>query len=224
MSNLNIRHIVPKIDELRIALGAENGPDILGICETFLDQAVSDEHLHVSGFEFFRKDRCETKDKSGGGLMFYFRKSLNCKRRAEFETSHIETIWSEVTVSKSKPFLICTVYRPPSATSEWIDLFEDELSVAQTTGLEMVLMGDLNIDYQCCSNTKWLYLVQLFDLKQLINEPTRITQSSSTIIDHVYTTNPKHITECFIPSYAISDHFPVCFSVGCKISKHKHIT
>ena len=105
MSNLNIRHIVPKIDELRIALGAENGPDILGICETFLDQAVSDEHLHVSGFEFFRKDRCETKDKSGGGLMFYFRKSLNCKRRADFETSHIETIWSEVTVSKSKLFL-----------------------------------------------------------------------------------------------------------------------
>ena len=90
----------------------------------------------------------------------------------------------------------------------------------------MVLMGGLNIDYQCCSNTKWLYLVQLFDLKQLIYEPTRITMSSSIIIDHVYTTNPEHITECFGPSYAISDHFPVCFSrkIGCKISKHKHIT
>ena len=54
----------------RIILGAENGPDILGICETFLDQTVSDEQLNVSGFESFRNDRCETKIKSGGRLMF----------------------------------------------------------------------------------------------------------------------------------------------------------
>ena len=42
--------------------------------------------------------------------------------------------------------MICTFYRPPSATSEWIDLLEEELSVDQTTGLEMIIMGDVNID------------------------------------------------------------------------------
>ena len=135
-------------------------------------------------------------------------------------------MWTEVTLTNTKPFLICTLYRPPSATSEWIDLLEEELSVAQTTGLEMIIMGDFNIDFQACSNNKWLNLVQLFDLTQLVTKPTRITQYSSTLIDHVYTTNPENISECYVPSYSISDHFPVCFSrkTNCKISKNEHIT
>ena len=30
--------------------------------------------------------------------------------------SKIESIWAEITLPKSKPFLICTAYRPPNAT------------------------------------------------------------------------------------------------------------
>ena len=123
---------------------------------------------------------------------------------------------------------ICTLYRPPSATSEWIDLLQEELSVAQTTGLEMIITGDVNIDLQACSNNKWLNLVQLFDLTQLVTKPTRSIPNLSTLIDHVYTTNPENISECYmyVPSYSISDRFPVFFSrkTNCKISKHEHIT
>ena len=104
------------------------------------------------------------------------------------------------------------MYRPPSAYSEWTDLFEAELSVAQASGLELILMGDFNIDLTSSTNNKWMNLIQLFDLTQLISSPTRITQSSSSIIDHVYTSNPEYITESFVPHYAISDHFPVCFT------------
>ena len=69
-------------------------------------------------------------------------------------------------------------------------------------------------------------LGQLFDLTQLVSTPTRVTQTSSTIIDHIYTSNPENITETFVSYYAISDHFPVCFStkVNAKISKPDHIT
>lgn len=126
----------------------------------------------------------------------------------------------------AKPFLICSVYRPPSACSDWINSFEEELTIAQTTGLEFILMGDFNIDITHSINTKWMNLIQLFDLTQLVSSPTRVTQSSSTIIDHVYTSNPENITETFVPYYAISDHFPVCLSrkVNAKISKPDHIT
>ena len=207
-------------------IGTENGPDIIGICETFLDPSVGDSQLSINHFDLLRIDRCETQDKSGGGLLLYFRKWLTCKRRTELETSNIETLWTEVTLTNTKPFLICTLYRPPSATSEWIDLLEEELSVAQTTGLEMIIMGDANIDFQACSNNKWLNLVQLFDLTQSVTNQTRITPYSSTLIDHVYTTNPENISECYVPYYSISDHFPVCFSrkTNCKILKNEHIT
>ena len=39
--------------------------------------------------------------------------------------------------------LVCTVYRPPDA--EWIDSFEQEVSIAQATGLEIIMMGDFKI-------------------------------------------------------------------------------
>ena len=224
--NLNIRHLVPKLDELRLALAADNGPDIFGICETFLDCNVPDCQLNIQGFDFMRKDRSDTQNKSGGGLFLYYNSSLSCKRRSELEISNIETLWSEFTLPNTRPFLVCTVYRPPNALSEWIDLFEQEVSIAQTTGLEIILMGDFNIDYKSCINRKWFNMVQLFDLSQLVSEPTRITEISATIIDHVYTNRPENVTECFISHFSISDHFPVCFTrkVNCKVTKNEHVT
>ena len=206
-------------------IGTENGPDIIGICETFLDPSVGDSQLSINHFDLLWKDKCETQDKSGGGL-FYFRKSLNCKRRPELEISNIATLWTEGTLTNTKPFLVCTLYRPPSTKSEWIDLLEEELSVAQTTGLELIIMDDVNIDFQVCSNNKWLNLVQLFELTQLVTKQTRITPYSSTLIDHVFTTNPENISKYYVPSYSISDHFPVCFSrkTNRKILKNEHIT
>ena len=129
----------------------------------FTDQCA-DILISIDSFNFFRKDRSNTQTKSGGGLILYFRQSLNLKRRYDLESSNIETLWAEVTLSNSKPVLICTVNRPSNACSEWIDLFEKEVSVVQTTGFEFLLMGDFNIDMKSCSNNKWLNLIQHFDL------------------------------------------------------------
>ena len=80
MANLNVRHLLPKLDELRISMACENGPDVLGICETFLNDDISCNQLTVNGFDHIRKDRSVTQDKSGGGLILYFR----CQNRNLF--------------------------------------------------------------------------------------------------------------------------------------------
>ena len=130
----------------------------------------------------------------------------------EYEISKIETIWAEVELPNSKPFLVCSVYRPPNVHSDWIDLFEEELSIAQATGLEFILMGDFNIDLNACTNSKFLNMLHIFDLTQFVREPTRVTQTSETLIDHVYSSHPENITDCFVSNLSISDHFPICFS------------
>jgi len=48
--------------------------------------------------------------------------------------------------------------------------------------------------------------MELYDLKQIINKPTRITANSTTLIDHIYTSHKSHIMESFVPSICISDH------------------
>ena len=87
-------------------------------------------------------------------------------------------------------------------------------------------MGDFNIDLNSSTNSKWSHLIQLFDLKQLITEPTRVTHTSSTLIDHVYTTTLATIVESFVSQLSLSDHFPVCFTrkMNSKISKNQHTT
>ena len=77
-----------------------------------------DQQVAIEGFEFLRKDRMDTQNKTGGGFILYFIHSLKCKRRPEYEISKIETIWAEIELPNTKPF-----YRPPNAHSEWIDLF-----------------------------------------------------------------------------------------------------
>ena len=57
VANLNIRHLKPTIDELRIMLDLSNSIDIFEVCETFLNQSVDDSTVHVKGYRFERKDR-----------------------------------------------------------------------------------------------------------------------------------------------------------------------
>ena len=90
--NLNIRHILPKIDDIRITLSSENGPDILGMCETFLKKNNPDSQLSINGFNFMRKDRTDVQDKAGGGLLLYYKQSLQVTRRNDLEISNIESI------------------------------------------------------------------------------------------------------------------------------------
>ena len=55
--NLNIRHIIPKLDELRLMIDNGKSPDITGFCETFLTNSASDNQVNVEGFDVIRKDR-----------------------------------------------------------------------------------------------------------------------------------------------------------------------
>ena len=68
-----------------------------------------------------------------------------------------------------------------------------------------------------------------FGLHQLVNTPTRVTKSSSSIIDHIHTTSTYYISEIFAPEKRVSDHFPVAFTLSkkCNIkhsNRHKAIT
>ena len=67
---------------------------------------------------------------------------------------------------------------------------------------------------------------ELFSFKQLINNPTRVTLSSSTIIDHVATTVTNNIVQSGVFRTSMSDHFKV-FCVrkfrGAQEKNHKVI-
>ena len=60
-------------------------------------------------------------------------------------------------------------------------------------------MGDLNCDLQSKDNDNvkaLLNITDIYGLEQLINEPTQITPSTSTLIDLIFTNRPENVY-CF---------------------------
>ena len=223
--NLNICHLKPKLDEIRILLSPTNNIDVLGICETFLHDNIDDDVLQMEGYSLERKDRVTGR---GGGVVIYISNRISYKRVFDFE-SDIESIWLQILLKNTRPIFLCSVYRPPSSTVNWIDGFSCQLDKVTTLDNEVYIMGDLNIDFNTENhspdNKYWLNTIELHDLTQLIDVPTRVTCHSSTIIDHIYTTNPELISNIFVPNVALSDHFPICFSRHVdKISKRSEHT
>ena len=51
MANLNIRHIKPKVDNMKIMLDKSNSIDIFGVCETFLNGTISDDVSHINNYK-----------------------------------------------------------------------------------------------------------------------------------------------------------------------------
>ena len=49
-------------------------------------------------------------------------------------------------------------------------------------------------------------IAELYNLSQLINEPTRTTDSSSTLIDHIFTNTPDKVVCSGVSHVSISDH------------------
>ena len=220
---LNVRHILSKFDELKNIITINNKYlDLFGLVETFLKPDINNEQCKVPGYKIFRKDR---QCKDGGGLLVYVKDSIAVKNRSDLSINTLETLWLEVEFPKSKPFFICTIYRPPNSPQSWIDLFEEEFNAALSENKEIILMGDFNIDLIKIENKKWINFINNFNLQQQICTATRICDKSETLIDHIYTTNPENIVHCHVPSYALSDHYPVCLNrkINIKIKKESHI-
>ncbi len=71
-------------------------------------------------------------------------------------------------------------------------------------------MGDFNCDLSSIvldHDSKLLMdIVVLYNLSQLINEPTRITDSSSTLLDHIFTNTPDKVVCSDVSHVSICDH------------------
>ena len=70
-------------------------------------------------------------------------------------------------------------------------------------------MGDINFDFLKHPPKQWLDCLETFNISQLITQPTRVTENSSTLIDHIYTNKPKNITEINVRFFSLSAHYPV---------------
>ena len=96
---------------------------------------------------------------------------------------------------------------------------------------ESIILGDLNCNYLTNSDNSQLTQLKLigevYQLTQLIKEPTRVTQISSTLIDIIFTSDPSKIILSGVSHIGISDHslvYAVCKIAVPTKNTHKYVT
>ena len=182
--------------------------DLIAFNETRLDANITDNTTNLDGYDIVRKDR----SRNGGGVCIYLRSSINYKIRDDLVPSELEAVCVEIIKPHSKPSVVTTVYRPPSALSEFFDHFEKLIKAIDNENKEMYILGDLNCDLlrpdkdYNIPTKKIKSLYELYQLSQLIDEATRVTMTTTSLIDHMVTNTPEKISDSGVIHTGISDH------------------
>ena len=83
---------------------------ILAVCETWLDENVSNDEIGVRGYTILRKDR----DRHGGGVLLYIKDSLAFNMRNDLDADGSEAIWAEILLPRTRGIVVGCIYRPPT--------------------------------------------------------------------------------------------------------------
>ena len=202
---MNINSLLKHIDEVRVLL-TEYTFDILAINESKIDNSISDNELHIFGYDIIRKDR----NRYGGGVVLYVRDNIPFSERKDLISKDLEMVCIEINRPYNKSLLISAWYRPPNSNINFFDEYAEFLCKCEAENKELIVLGDLNCDVsktQLDNQTRKLqFLCSLYQFDQLINEPTRVTPTSASLIDLILTNKPENISQSGVVHLGISDH------------------
>ena len=213
-----------KLDILRELLSGTEKLSVFCVSETKLGSSIDDKELAIPDYVLYRADR----NRRGGGVAIYCHHTLH-PRLVQFNDIKIEHLCIKISTSNNKHLLICCIYRPPSETISWLDPFYALVNYIVSDSSPCIIVGDFNIDLhinkQFATN-----LESTFGLNQHIATSTRITSSSSTLIDHIYTAGLSNISTS-VTELHIADHCAVSCNVQYRSTelnnnaqKHKYNT
>ena len=125
----------------------------------------------------------------------------------------IETLFLKIEI-KRHVWIVGCVYMPPGGN---IDMYLDEMSslleYIQGThpNAHILVSGDYNINLlqRDRASSDWTALMSFYNILPLVTRPTRMTGSSSTLIDNIFTNNYNMLSDVGVIQANISDHFNI---------------
>ena len=169
---------------------------------------------------------CNRETKKGGGVAIYVKNGIDHSLVEELTfTIHqnIEAIGIRLNSKKHGTTYICCIYRAPNYP---VDPFLEQIQkiMDHTKHRRTFICGDFNIDLiKSNSSHESRDLAEIMNSRgmiPLINSPTRITRSTATIIDNIYTNEIRNTIISGIVIEDISDHLPIFALCDLEIQKH----
>ena len=125
----NCRSLYHKMDELR-SLVSTYSHHLFCLCETWLDDSITDNELYILTFNLVHKDR----NRNGSGVTFFILDTVPYKVLLHHQ--YIELLVIELTLNNCN--LVCALlYQPPSSDPTVLSHLEDTLDALPPTKLTL---------------------------------------------------------------------------------------
>lgn len=182
----------------------QHKPNIILLSETHITEEINDCELEVSGYDIVR---CNSDSRHTGGVIVYIKSHISY---TVISNINIERNWFlAVKITKGyEPGIFGLVYHSPNGNvglflksfEEWCD---NVIDMTKTN----TIIGDFNINWSGnhANREKLLNLCNYLNIHQKVKSFTRITKSSKTLIDLVFSNN-KNIKVQVLDNLKISDH------------------
>ena len=224
-----------KVDALKLFLSSMNSDTSPISCivlqETWCDSLVDMSFFSLPNYNMVSKP---TRISAHGGLIIYIHDSFQYKQIDIIDDSpYFENICIEVwnKYAHFDKFLICDIYKPPSGTTEYLVDFTNKFTqwaaAINEKSKKSYLCGDFNINLLQIQTNQ--HFNQFYDsltstgFIPKITLPTRISETSATLIDNIFTNNIDRAHVSGILSRKFSDHQMIFSLQKCnKCQKLKH--
>lgn len=196
---INARSLRNKLDDIEIMLNSMQKPDILVITETWLYENESD-YYHITGYN---SEFC-SREIRGGGVAVYLKEEIEYGVIMNKNLNKCSYLNINL---RSANLRLIALYRPPEVKYR---LFANDLeNIIREVNDDAIIIGDMNVDLLKHQQEKVDYKLLLTSYGfRLVNttRPTRITENTKTLIDHVVVNDQNMDVGLNLLSSSVSDH------------------
>ena len=230
--HLNIRSFAKNKGQLLVLLSALDSIsfDVIVLTEIRHDAKNYINSHFLSNYNIF-SEVPETNKCGGAAILVknihtsvYIRDDLQLQKSCACPKCQFETLWVEVRTEHIS-FITGAIYRHPNGNTKHF-VHDLDISLNRLPGdTTAIILGDINMDLlklECGYNYEYITTLATYNFSPQITIPTRLTDHSVSLIDHIFLKLPlKNITTKTISGniYSdISDHLPN-FTVLCNMLK-----
>ena len=217
--HINPRSFSKNVDQINAFLSEiEHTFSVITLSETWFKEDDSNV-VNIDNYVLLHVPRHVRRS---GGVAIYVHDSLSYKIRNDlkliYEPSdnldHSESIFVEILVPGKKNIIVGNVYRAHrSNTDMFLSDLDNCLTKVNSEDKQVYISGDFNFDLLIYEENytinEFLSMFYNHNMFPLIDRPTRITPTSATLLDNIFTNVFMHNIKAGVIISDVTDHYPI---------------
>lgn len=208
---VNSQSLPSHFDEICNSILCYN-PKIVLLSETRTTGDINDAEIAINNYNCVRWD---SSGRRMGGVVIYIHHDLEFSQFRSFVLE--DNFWCKfvkIKIAGTKWTVGCLYHSPSASRSVFLEEFDGICDAVFSGGERGILVGDFNLDAYSDSYyvNKLKNIFLMYGMKQCVSEATRVTDTSSTLIDYVLT-NSEYVETRVHPVPRITDHYIISVSI-----------